>query len=77
MMNLKRRKRIQDTLNILTEQRDLLEILKDEEQEYVDNVPENLQGTERYETAEEAASGLDEAYDLVNDAIEKLEGLVD
>ncbi|MBC1887989.1 hypothetical protein HCA63_06445 [Listeria booriae] len=76
-MNLKRRKRIQDTLNILTEQRDLLEILKDEEQEYVDNVPENLQGTERYETAEEAASGLDEAYDLVNDAIEKLEGLVD
>ncbi|MBC2391322.1 hypothetical protein [Listeria booriae] len=72
-MNAKRRKRIQDTLNILSEQLDLLEELKDEEQEYVENIPENLQGSERYEVAEEAAANLEEAYDLVNDAIEKLE----
>lgn len=72
-MNAKRRKRIQDTLNILSEQLELLEELKAEEQEYVDNIPENLQGSERYEAAEEAAYNLEEAYDLVNDAIEKLE----
>ncbi|MBC1616441.1 hypothetical protein HB904_09595 [Listeria booriae] len=72
-MNAKRRKRIQATLNILSEQLDLLEQLKDEEQEYVESIPENLQGSERYEVAEEAAANLEEAYDLVNDAIEKLE----
>ncbi|KMT62696.1 hypothetical protein [Paenilisteria newyorkensis] len=77
MMNAKRRKRIQDTLNILSEQLELLEELKNEEQEYVDNVPENLQGTERYEAAEEAAANLDEAYDLVNDVIEKLEEVIE
>lgn len=76
-MNAKRRKRIQDTLNILSEQLELLEELKNEEQEYVDNVPENLQGTERYEAAEEAAANLDEAYDLVNDVIEKLEEVIE
>lgn len=35
------------------------------EQEYVDNIPENLQDSERYEQAEEDLSDLyDAAYDL-------------
>ena len=51
-MNKLRRKaldRIAETLNELYEE---LESLRDEEHDYMDNMPENLQGSERYEAAE-------------------------
>jgi hypothetical protein len=40
-----------------------IEVIRDEEEEYIDNVPENLQGTERYEMAEEALSNLESALE--------------
>lgn len=47
--------------------KDELESLKGEEEEYKDNMPENLQGSERYEAAEAAVSALDEALDMIPD----------
>lgn len=38
-----------------------LEELKEEEEEYRDNIPENLQGSERYEAADYAANEIDTA----------------
>jgi len=44
-----------------------LELIRDAEQEYKDNIPENLQNSIRYEAAEECVS-------VIEDAIESLIG---
>lgn len=41
-----------------------------DEQDYMDNIPENLQGSELYEKAEQALENMDEA-------VETLEGIAD
>lgn len=44
-----------------------IEAIKDEEEEYKDNMPESLQSSERYETAEAAVSALEEALSPLED----------
>ena len=60
-MNKQRRKELQKIYELINEAKDRLEMVKDEEEEYKDNMPENLQGSERYERAEEIVNDLDEA----------------
>jgi hypothetical protein len=43
-----------------------------EEEEYRDNMPENLQGSERYETADTACDNLQSAIDSLEEAFEYL-----
>lgn len=43
-----------------------IERIKDAEQEYIDNLPENLQQSERAQDAEQAVSDLGEAMDLLD-----------
>ena len=43
-----------------------------EEQDYLDNIPENLQSSERYKTAQEAVNALEEAEGIIDDIIEYL-----
>lgn len=50
--------------------------LKEEEEEYRDNIPENLQGSERYVKAEEACDALEEAVSSFEEAIESLENAI-
>ena len=45
-MNKQRRARIEDIANQISSLCQELEELRDEEQEYMDNMPENLQGSE-------------------------------
>ena len=45
----------------------------DEEQEYMDNMPENFQCSERYEKAEEAVASLEEALDSLDSAMEAID----
>lgn len=69
-MNNQRRARIQevvDQIGVLCQE---LEELRDEEQDYMDNMPENLQGSEKCEVAEEAISNLDSAIDNLTEAID-------
>ena len=47
-MNKARRKNIQDVVNQLEDLKSTLEDLQGEEEEYRDNIPENLQGSVRY-----------------------------
>ena len=49
-----------------------MEDLQGEEEEYRDNIPENLQGSERYEKAEEACDTLSEAVDGLENIITSL-----
>ena len=72
-MNKIRRKEIQRILDELYELRDAVDAVTDEEQEYLDNIPENLQSGERYEAAEEAVSQLGDALYGIDSALEALE----
>lgn len=50
-MNKIRRKNLQSIIDQLEELKGSLEDLQSEEEEYRDNIPENMQGSERYEKA--------------------------
>ena len=58
-MNLKRRARLQEGIDILDE-------VIDEEQAAYDNMPENLQAAEKGQAQEEGLDNLREAKDLLD-----------
>lgn len=72
-MNNTRRKELQKIYDIITDAKENLEILMDEEEEYKDNIPENLQYSERYEKAEEACDSLYEAIGNLEEALDNIE----
>ena len=75
-MNKNRRKRIEEIINAIVDAADNLEVIKDEEQEVFDNMPENFQYTERGEAIQENVDDLDDAISNLQDAIETLENIV-
>lgn len=76
-MNRERRKNIQGILDHLEELKGSLEEVQAEEEEYRDNIPENLQGSERYEKADEACDTLSGAVDSLDDIICELGNLIE
>ena len=59
-----------------------IQIILEEESDYMDNIPENLQGGERYERAEEACESLEDAVDILenistDDSIEDITNEID
>lgn len=60
-MNNSRRKRISKIADALNELKGQIDELYEEEQEAFENIPESLQGTERYEVAENAVDMLESA----------------
>ena len=52
-MNKIRRKTLAELYEELASIKERLETVKEEEEEYLENIPENLQGSERYEKAED------------------------
>lgn len=59
-MNKIRRKNLQSIIDQLEELKGSLEDLQAEEEEYRDNIPENMQESERYEKADEACDPVPE-----------------
>lgn len=49
-----------------------LEMIRDEEQEKVDNAPENLQYSERYEQMQEIADTIQSVIDELDNAVDEL-----
>ncbi len=72
-MNKVRRGALREIIDKITDARDALEMLKDEEEEYRDNMPENLQGSERFQTADEACESLYEAVSQLEEAVDNIE----
>lgn len=84
-MNNTRRKDIQKALdafealdldsvaNVLAD----VEALRDEEQEYIDNMPESLQSSEKASMAEEAVSNLEEAIERLQEIVDGVEAIRD
>jgi len=72
-MNNTRRKQISEIIEQLESIKGDIEALRGEEQGYIDAMPENLQGSERAESAEEAISNLDLAMENMDECISCLE----
>ena len=76
-MNKPRRKNLQGIIDQLDELKSSLEDLMSEEEEYRDNMPENMQGGERYEAAEMACDNLSDAVSNLEDAISSIEAAIE
>ena len=59
-MNKARRREIEKAIALMEQAREILEEVKDEEQNAFDNMPENLQSSERGETMEDYIYTLEE-----------------
>ena len=59
-MNAARRKELEKAKSLLYEAIEIITCAADEEQDYSDSMPENLQGSERFSKAEEISSTLQE-----------------
>ena len=72
-MNKARRKEIDSVIEALEKAKEQLEVIRDDEQDYFDNMPESFQYAEKGELAEEAISNLDYAIDQIDEAIDNAE----
>lgn len=76
-MNKPRRKSLQEIIDQFEELKGSLEDLMSEEEEYRDNMPENPQGSERYEAAEMACDNLSDAVSSLEDVISSIEAAIE
>lgn len=72
-MNKARRKTLAEAMDLLYRAKDILEGVRDEEEEAFNNIPENLEGSDRYMAAEETLDTISEAYDSLEEMLENLE----
>ena len=72
-MNNVRREFIQNLVDKLYDIQSDLDSIQEEEQEAFDNIPENLQNSERYEQAGAAVAALDSAAENLCECINSLE----
>jgi hypothetical protein len=69
-VNAARRKLIQEAIDKMHEAKALLEQACSEEEEYKDNMPENMQSGEKYDTAERACETIQEAVDQLDEIVD-------
>lgn len=73
VLNAGRRKSLAVAMDHLREASNIVDRIKDEEQDSLDNMPENLQESERYSNMEEAVDALDDALTAINEASDYVE----
>lgn len=71
-MNKNRRKQIAKAIQKIEEARTLIEIVRDEEQEAFENMPDGIQSSGRGEKMGETISSLDEAIDDIDNLTDRL-----
>lgn len=76
-MNKQRRKSLTALIDQFESLKCELETLMEEEEEYRDNMPENLQGSERYDMADEAVSNLEDAISSLEDVTSSIEAAIE
>ena len=82
-MNNKRRKELRRAIDMIETALDIVNSVKDEEEDAMCNYPENLQGTEIYEnmetavdTMEDAVSNIDDGISSLSEAVSRLEEIL-
>lgn len=76
-MNNARRKTIQKIVDDLNDLRNTLVDVYDEEETYRDSIPENMQGGERYEKADETCENISDALNNLDEVIDCLETTIE
>ncbi len=76
-MNKQDRKRFDKAFGLATEAVEILRELSSEEQDKADNMPENLQGSERFDRFEAVAGALEQAADDIENAIDEAQGEIE
>ena len=62
----------EDVIELLLSIQSDIDNCRDEEESYADNMPENLQSSQRYDDAMDAVSEMEDAIDYINDVVESL-----
>lgn len=76
-MNNPRRKALNKIKEQIEDLKCLLEELLIEEEDYLNNFPENLQGSERYEKTEKNVSALENAVSSLEEAIDNIDTAIE
>jgi len=76
-MNKARRNHLAQIKGEISELKDRLEGHMSDEEGYRDNMPENFQGSERYEKADGACDALQEAISQLEESIDSLDAAMD
>lgn len=71
-MNQQRRNRLEELRDKLTDLKTELEVLRDEEQEYLDNMPDGIASGEKGQKAEASIEIMEDAASSMEDAIDYL-----
>ena len=71
-MNKIRRKKLSEIIDRIQAITNDLENILSEEEDYRDNMPENLQSSEKYETSDNACSFMQDAIDNLNEAMDNI-----
>jgi len=72
-MNKQKRTEITEVYEELNNLLSRLETLRDEEQDYYDNMPESFKDAEKGQAADAAANALSSAVDCISDVMSNLE----
>ena len=75
-MNNQRRKELKSLQKQLELVKEMLERVRDDEEEYHDNIPDNLQDSERAMMSEEAIDTLTEIAEDLENSISELESII-
>lgn len=75
-MNNTRRKEIYFIIEQIIDLKDNLENILEDEDNYRDNIPENLWGSARYEKSEEASQNLELAISSLEEGMDYLEEIL-
>lgn len=62
--------KIAERVRVLSED---LKSLKSEEEDYLDNMPENLQGSEQYDVGDNAVTCIESAMEAIDQAADDIE----
>ena len=72
-MNEEKRHRLRDAISMIEKGASVVESVKDDEQDSFDNMPENLQESDRGIAMEDAIGELEDAFSSAKDAIDSIE----
>ncbi len=72
-MNNARRAKLREAMEKLSNAQSVVDMVCDQESDCLDNYPENLQSTEKYERMESAVDHLNDALENLDEAREHIE----
>lgn len=72
-MNDKKRQKLNKAMSLLREAAGYVDDVKDDEDDALSNMPENLQYSDRYEKMEKAVDALESASESIESAIDSID----